>query len=56
MQVACEDQNDLSFCTASAMNEMLFYCKEGVVNTISETSYCGRGCKDGGSGKSDYCG
>jgi hypothetical protein len=52
--------NQLLSCTDDEMlNNMLFACNEAFVNTISTIKWCnytGTVCKDGGSGKSDYCG
>jgi hypothetical protein len=56
MKEACLEKNPLDVCTASLMNDMLFKCEEGVINRIYLTeSSCNGRCKDGGSGKSDYC-
>jgi hypothetical protein len=37
------------------IHESLFHCNGGENGDISYITYCGGGCKDGGSGKSDYC-
>ncbi|KAF2419881.1 hypothetical protein EJ08DRAFT_642416 [Tothia fuscella] len=36
------------------INESLFYCLDGVGN-IGYQRFCDSGCRDGGSGKNDYC-
>ncbi|KAL5354949.1 hypothetical protein BJX96DRAFT_170205 [Aspergillus floccosus] len=37
------------------IHESLFHCNGGENGDISYITYCGGGCQDGGSGKSDYC-
>ncbi|RHZ61386.1 hypothetical protein CDV55_103002 [Aspergillus turcosus] len=37
------------------IRESLFHCNGGENGDISFITYCGGGCTDGGSGRSDYC-
>ncbi|QMW42881.1 hypothetical protein AFCA_007085 [Aspergillus flavus] len=37
------------------IRESLFHCNGGNNGDISFIQYCGGGCRDGGSGNSDYC-
>ncbi|KAF4273564.1 hypothetical protein KXW98_003768 [Aspergillus fumigatus] len=37
------------------IRESLFHCNGGSNGDISFITYCGGGCTDGGSGRSDYC-
>ncbi|EAW13739.1 uncharacterized protein ACLA_044590 [Aspergillus clavatus NRRL 1] len=37
------------------IRESLFQCNGGSNGDITFITYCGGGCRDGGSGRSDYC-
>ncbi|KAJ4413853.1 hypothetical protein N0V85_003396 [Neurospora sp. IMI 360204] len=37
------------------IHDSLFYCTGGSNGEITYQAFCGGGCKDGGSGKSDHC-
>ncbi|KAL1870364.1 hypothetical protein Plec18167_007498 [Paecilomyces lecythidis] len=37
------------------IRESLFHCNGGENGDITFLTYCGNGCTDGGSGRSDYC-
>ncbi|KAJ9205078.1 hypothetical protein DTO164E3_1701 [Paecilomyces variotii] len=37
------------------IHESLFHCNGGENGDITFQTYCTSGCKDGGSGRSDYC-
>jgi hypothetical protein len=44
-------------CPGGDVNDQLWYCNYGAIhNTISHVQWYGHGCKNGGSGVSDYCG
>jgi hypothetical protein len=59
MKEAClSHSSSQASCTDKLMNGIIFECKEDIPNYIKEITWCGEGnsgCKDGGSGKSDYC-
>ncbi|OJK04269.1 hypothetical protein ASPACDRAFT_21780 [Aspergillus aculeatus ATCC 16872] len=37
------------------IHESIFHCNGGSNGDITWLAYCGSGCQDGGSGKSDFC-
>lgn len=58
MTEACRASNFELACSEEETTKMLYGCDEAFVNTIHAIKLCGYGedvCKDGGSGKSDYC-
>lgn len=57
MEDSCKQSNPAdAACDSKGVLDILWECKSGFVNNIYRIQYCKRGCKDGGEGKSDYCG